>query len=145
MIVRLAYGTEGLEVRFPDAPAVTVVEPVHLPGASDPAGTIAASLADPIGSPPLRAVAQRGGTVGVVFSGITRPAPNRLMIPAILAELAAAGAPRERITLFNATGTHRANTPEELARLLGDDVASTYRIVRYSARAAGAQALIEST
>ena len=33
------------------------------------------------------------------------------MVPAILAELAAAGVPRERITLFNATGTHRPNTP----------------------------------
>ncbi len=145
MIVRLAYGTEGLEVRFPDTAAVTVVEPVHLPAASDQAGTIAASLADPIGSPPLRALAKRGGTVGVVFSDITRPAPNRLMIPAILAELAAAGVPRERITLFNATGTHRANTPVELARLLGEDVAATYRIVQNDARAAGAHASVGVT
>ena len=81
MIVRLAYGTEGLEVRFPDTAAVTVVEPVHLPAASDQAGTIAASLADPIGSPPLRALAKRGGTVGVVFSDISRNAKAPLIGP----------------------------------------------------------------
>jgi lactate racemase len=135
MIVRLAYGTTGLEIDLPDDAAVTVVEPVFVPAAPDPAEEIAAALRVPIASPPLAARVKAG--VGVVFSDITRPAPNVLMIPAILAELAAAGIPRERITLFNATGTHRANTPAELVQLLGEQIVATYRIVQNDARAAG--------
>jgi lactate racemase len=145
MIVRLAYGTGRLEVDIPDTAALTVVEPVFVPAAPDEAAEIAAALQAPIGSPALRGLAKPGGTVGIVFSDITRPAPNRLMIPAILAELAAAGVPKERITLFNATGTHRANTPAELARLLGEDVAARYRIVQNDARAVGAHASVGVT
>jgi lactate racemase len=137
MIVKLAYGTTRLEVDLPDTAAVTVVEPVFVPASPDQAAEIAAALRAPIGSSPLRALAKPGGTVGVVFSDITRPAPNRLMMPAILAELATAGVPRERITLFNATGTHRPNTPAELVRMLGEDIAASYRIVQNDARAAG--------
>jgi nickel-dependent lactate racemase len=145
MIVRLAYGTTGLDVRFPDTAAVTVVEPVFVPAESDQAGAIAAAMLAPIGSPPLAARVKPGGPVGVVFSDITRPAPNRLMIPAILAELAAAGIPRERITLFNATGTHRPNTPAEVAGMLGAEVAAAYRIVQNDARAAGRHARVGAT
>ena len=145
MIVRLAYGTEGLEVRLPDNAAVTVVEPVFVPGAADQAKEIALALRAPIGSSRLAARVKPGGTVGVVLNDITRPAPNRLMLPAIIAELAAAGVPRERITLFIATGTHRVNTPAELARMLGDEVAETYRIVQNDARAAGRHSRVGTT
>ena len=51
---------------------------------------------------------------------VTRPAPTRLMLPAILRELGRV--PRERITVLIATGTHRANTLEELTSMLGPDV-----------------------
>ncbi len=145
MIVRLAYGTGRLEVRLPDTASVTVVEPVFVPAAPDQAGAIAAALRAPIGSPRLAARVKPGGPVGVVFSDITRPAPNRLMLPAILAELATAGVPRERITLFNATGTHRANTPAELSRMLGGEIAARFRIVQNDARAAGRHARVGVT
>lgn len=145
MKVRLAYGTKGLDVEIPTAASVTVVEPAHVAAAPDQAAALRDALARPIGSPPLRERVAPDASVAVVFSDLTRPAPNRLIVPAVLAELAAAGVPRDRITLFNATGTHRQNTREELVGMLGPQVAARYRIVQNDARADGAHVAVGAT
>ncbi len=137
MKLKLAYGKEGLDVVLPDGAAVTVIEPVFVPALPDQKAAIADSLRNPIGSPPLAKIVKPNDTVAVVFSDITRPAPNRLIIPVILDELRAAGVPKDRVTLFNATGTHRLNTKEELAGMLGQRIVDEYRIVQNDARARG--------
>jgi len=131
----LAYGKRGLEVNLPESASVTVVEPSFVPAAPDQVGAVAESLRNPIGKPPLRAMVKPGDTVAVVFSDITRPTPNHLLIPVILEELKAAGVPEERITLFNSTGTHRLNTAQELSGMLGVDIVRRYRIIQNDARA----------
>jgi len=135
MRVKLAYGKTGLEVSIPDGVPVTIVEPTFVPGLPDPGGAVTASLREPIGSLPLRESVRPKDTVAIVFNDITRPTPYHQILPSILAELAAAGVPKERITLFNATGTHRLNTEQELAGMLGREIAAAYRIVQNDARA----------
>jgi nickel-dependent lactate racemase len=145
MKVRLAYGRQGLDIAVPDTASVTVLEPAFVPAAPDQRAAVAESLARPIGSRPLRERVSRDDTVAVVFSDLTRPAPNALIVPAVLAELAAAGVPRDRITLFNATGTHRQNTRDELVGMLGGEVVERYRIVQNDARAAGQHVPVGTT
>jgi nickel-dependent lactate racemase len=43
--------------------------------------------------------------------------------------------PRESITLINAIGTHRPNTPEELEAMLGREILAAYRVVQHNPRA----------
>lgn len=137
MDVRLAYGRKGLSVRLPDGAAVTVLEPAHEEALADPRAALREALRRPLEGPPLRELARGAAKVGVVFNDITRPTPNRLILPAVFEELAAAGLKPGRITLFNATGTHRADTPAELEGMLGAETARRYRIVQNDARAAG--------
>lgn len=145
MRCRLAYGRTGLEIALPDTASVTVVEPAFVPAVPDQAAAVAESLRRPIGSTALRERVAPTDTVAVVFSDLTRPTPNEIIVPVVLAELAAAGVPPDRITLFNSTGTHRLNTPRELAGMLGGDVARRYRIVQNDARANGRHALVGTT
>lgn len=42
----------------------------------------------------------------------------------------ASGVAQQRITRFNATGTHRTNTPAELETILGPSLANRFRIVQ---------------
>ncbi|GAB4540359.1 MAG: nickel-dependent lactate racemase [Anaerolineae bacterium] len=128
MNINLAYGKTGLRVDLPDELNVTVVEPRYVPGLPDPEAALRAALQSPIESPPLRELVKPGDRVGIVFNDITRPTPDHLMLPAILAELA--HIPREQITLFNALGTHRPNTDAELRGMLGDALVDEYRIVQ---------------
>jgi len=55
MRVRLAYGETGLDVDLP-ADRTTVVEPVHVAGASDPDGVLRSALRSPVAGPPLRQI-----------------------------------------------------------------------------------------
>jgi nickel-dependent lactate racemase len=128
MHLQLAYGQTGLKIELPNELDVTVVEPKFLAGLSDPMAALQETLQSPIESPPLRDLVNPADKVGLVFCDLTRPAPSHLMIPAILTELA--HVPGENITLFNAVGTHRANTDDELRKILGDDLVAGYRIVQ---------------
>ncbi len=131
MKIKLAYGKTGLDIELSDALDVTVVEPKFVPGLPDPEGALREALEAPIEAPPLREVVKPTDRVGVVFSDITRPTPNRLILPAVVEELM--HVPPENITLFNALGTHRPNTEEELRGMLGGALVDGYRIVQNNA------------
>ena len=133
MRIKLAYGKTGLNIDLPDDWNVTVVEPRFVPGLVDEPGAIRQALRHPIGAVPLSKFAHKGQTVGIIFSDITRPTPNHVILPVVLSELTEAGIPREAITLFNALGTHRPNTDAELRRMLGAEIVDGYRIVQNNA------------
>jgi nickel-dependent lactate racemase len=128
MRVKLAYGRDGLWVDLPDR-NVTVLEPTFVPGLSDEPGAIRQAMREPIGAAPLRELVHRDDSVAIVFSDLTRPMPNDRVLPVLLAELA--HIPNRDIVLINALGTHRANTPEELDRMLGSEITGAYRIVQH--------------
>lgn len=128
MRVRLAFGKQGLWVELPDR-NVTVLSPRYVPGLPDEEAALRDALRRPLGTPPLREVVRPTDTVAVVFSDLTRPQPRERMLPVLLEELH--HVPRERVTLINALGSHRPNTPEELREMLGDAVVDAYRIVQH--------------
>jgi len=132
MRIKLAYGKEGLWVDLPDE-RVTVVEPKFVPGLPDETVALRDALRKPIASPPMRELVKPGGSVVVVFPDLTRPMPNDRVLPVLLAELEDAGVARQDITLLNALGTHRPNTGEELAGMLGRRVYEDYRVIQHDA------------
>jgi nickel-dependent lactate racemase len=129
--IRLAYGKTDLLVTFPDDWDITIIEPEYIPGISHPDRALREALQAPCSSPALHDLVHPGDRVGIVFSDITRPTPNHLLLPAVLAELA--HIPESDITLFNALGTHRPNSEIELRKMLGDELISRYRIIQNNA------------
>jgi lactate racemase len=131
MNITLAYGKHGLPLDLPDDWPVDVVAPRFISGLSDPAQALTEALRQPRLAAPLGQFVRPGDQVGIIFSDITRPTPNKLILPAVLAELA--HIPQQNITLFNACGTHRANTDAELRGMLGDGLVDGYSIVQNNA------------
>ena len=129
MLVDLAYGKYGLKAELPEQ--AVVIEPQYLPGLPDEAKALRQALRQPIGRPPLRELAGPHDNVAIVVCDITRPMPSRRVLPVVLAELDHLRP--DQITIFVATGTHRANTPDELAEMLGPDVVAGYEIVNHDA------------
>ena len=142
MLVRLAYGRNGLEVELPDD-RTTVIEPTYVPGLPDAEGAIMTALRNPIGTPPLRQMVKPSQTVAVSVCDITRPMPSKTLLPLLLGELR--HVPSENITILIATGTHRKNTDDELSEMLGKDVAGTYEVVNHDGFDDGSLARIGST
>lgn len=132
MRVRLAYGRNGLEIEVPRE-RTTVIEPVQAPALDDPAAVLTAALRRPVAGPPLRELAKPGQTVAISVCDITRAQPRRQMVGAVLRELDGIVRP-EDVTILIATGTHRANTPEELLAMLGDEIIASCRVINHDAR-----------
>ena len=128
MRIRLAYGRDGLEVDLPRE-RTTVIEPTYVPALPDAEGAIRTALRNPIGTAPLRQIAKQGQSVAISVCDITRPMPSGTLLPILLGELRHLST--QDITILIATGTHRTNTNEELAEMLGKDVVDKYRVVNH--------------
>jgi nickel-dependent lactate racemase len=134
MRIRLDYGAGGLFADFPGQ-QVTVIEPLYVPGAQDAGHTLTKAIQSPLGTRPLRELVKPGQKIGISVCDITRAQPRQSMIEALVSEIP--GVRLEDITIFIATGTHRANTPDEIERMLGREFARGCRIVCHNARENG--------
>jgi nickel-dependent lactate racemase len=128
MHVKLEYGRTGLAVELPDKNLVRSLAYKDAPPLPDPAGAIRAALDRPIGTPALAELAHGRRDACIVICDITRPVPNRLILPPMLAALERAGIPREKITILVATGLHRPNEGAELVEMVGQEIVDNYRI-----------------
>jgi len=133
--VRLAYGDHGLLCSVP-SDAATVIEPRFEPARREPHRLLRDALERPIDSPRLRQIVTSDSRIAVSICDITRPQPRRLMIEAILAELEGVARP-DQLTLLVATGTHRANTDEELLAMLGPDLVEACNVINHNGRDQG--------
>src|SRR5438105_2666517 len=133
--VELAYGRTGLVVDLPVEADADTIEPQYLPGLTDEAATLREALRQPIASPPLRDVVPRGATVGISVCDVTRPFPAQRVLPVLLEELDYLDP--AAITIFIATGTHRACTESELTHMLGKELMTRYGINQHDAFDAG--------
>ncbi len=130
MQIELAYGRTGLMVDLPDE-QTTVVEPKHLPGLPDVKSALINALRNPIDSLPLRQLVSPKQTVAISVCDITRPMPSSTVLPVLLEELR--HVPKDQVFILIATGTHRANTDDELQEMLGADIVRDYAVINHSA------------
>ena len=129
--LRLAYGSEGLDIAIPvDA---TVVTPAHRPAVPDEVAAVRAAIAAPVAGRPLRDLVERGARVAISVCDATRPQPRQPMLAAIAEVLDGIVRPEDVVVLI-ATGTHDVSTDEQRREMLGDDVLRHWRVVDHNAR-----------
>src|SRR5438477_12861661 len=97
MRIKLDYGRTGLVVDLPDDRVVGPLAIRPAPPLADPVAAVAAALRRPIGSRPLAEVARGRRNACVLVCDITRPVPNRVLLPPILRTLAHPGIARPDI------------------------------------------------
>lgn len=134
MKVKLAFGREGAEVEIPSHVQANVLEPKFAAAVPSADVALAEALGQPIGSPALFDLARGKKSAAISICDITRPAPNRVVLPHILSTLERAGISRSAITILIATGLHRAATEQELDTIVGPDILSQYTVVSHDAR-----------
>ena len=107
-----------------------MIEPKWVPPLPDPAAEIRLALRNPVAGKSLRELAKGRQTVGISICDVTRPFPARVVLPVVLDYL---DVDPSRVTIFIATGTHRACRPAEIDRMLGEEIAREVRIVQHDA------------
>lgn len=118
---------------FPPGWHVTTVEANPSSPLPDLHAAVKSALASPLNTLPLRQMARRTTSVCIVFTDASRSCPDRVLVPALLHELAVAGVPDDRIILLCATGMHRPSTFEEKVAKLGAEVALRYQVMDHQA------------
>ena len=134
MKTNFAFGRTGLTLELPEGFEYRVLEARSAVPLDDPGTVIERALDAPIGCPPLIEMARGKRSAAISVCDITRPAPNREVLPPLLARLEAAGIPREGITILIATGLHRPATEAELQEICGEETAARYRVLNHHAR-----------
>lgn len=130
----LAFGKTGLTVDLPEGFRYKVLEARSAQPLADPQGAIEQGLDHPIGAPAVSELARGKSSAAISVCDITRPAPNRQVLPHLLKRLESAGIPRAGITILIATGLHRPATEGEIREICGEEIASRYRVVNHHAR-----------
>ncbi|MFN2216704.1 MAG: nickel-dependent lactate racemase [Anaerolineales bacterium] len=126
---KLPFSKTSLEFTLPKGMHGTEVVSKPVKPIQDVKKAIREALDHPIGTPPLTELAKPGDQVCIVFTDITRAAPDQLMVPALLSELEKAGVHDEDITLLCGIGMHRPSTMEEKNTKLSVDVARRYKVI----------------
>lgn len=130
----LAFGRTGIVANLPDQFRYAILEARSAKPLPDEAGAIEEALDHPIGCPPLREMAAGKESAAISVCDITRPAPNRRVLPPVLRRLEDAGVPRSKIVILIATGLHRPATEAEIREIVGEEIAGAYRVENHYAR-----------
>jgi nickel-dependent lactate racemase len=134
MKTQFAFGKNGIEVSVPDGYACRVLRSHTASAIGDVDSALASVLDHSIGCEPLAVLAAGKQTAAISVCDITRPAPNSVTLPPLLARLHAAGIPVEGVTILIATGLHRVATDAEVKTIVGPEIAKKYRVVSHDAR-----------
>ena len=127
----IAYGKGRIPLNLdPRLAEWHVITPKEVHALPDQHAAFLRACRKPTGSRPLRDVVQSRDRVVIVTSDGTRPVPNRALIPWLLEELPV---PDEQVTVLIGSGSHRANTPDEITEMFGEDSVRRVRIVNHDA------------
>jgi len=107
------------------------IRPEPAPPGGDWESAVASALAKPIGKPPLAEMARGVGNAVILVDDLTRPTPQRRILPPLIGCLNSAGVRDEDITLIVALGTHRYMSKAELRERFGEDICSRVRVLNH--------------
>ena len=131
MRVGVKYGRGFLNVDVPDGNLAGILTIRHGDPLQDPETAVREAVESPIDSLPLAQLVAGRSSACIIISDVTRPVPNRVILPPILETLERQGIPREKIVILIATGIHRPTTEKELEEMVGLDIMNNYRIVNH--------------
>lgn len=134
MHVHLAFGKTGLPAVLPEGYDYRLLEARSATPLEDPLLSLERAIDAPIASPGLRDMARGKKTAAISVCDITRPAPNRTVLPIVLKRLEEGGIPPSQVTILIATGLHRPATDAEINEIVGEITAQRVRVVNHNAR-----------
>lgn len=126
MLVNLPYNKTVLKVNIPDSRFKGIIKANPSAQVSNnykysQSQLVKESLKNPVDSPKLSQLVRGKNHIVIISSDHTRPVPEKIMMPEILATIKK-GNPQAQVTILIATGTHRPTTKSELIEKFGKDI-----------------------
>jgi nickel-dependent lactate racemase len=137
------HGDLPLHLEFPAEWDVTFLWPNTPPPLTD--GQIAAILERPVGHEPIRELCRGKKRPLVVVDDPNRPTPVHHVMPGVLKQFEDGGIAAGQVTILVATGTHGAAQTETITKKVGQQAASSCRILVHDSTASEALVKIGKT
>lgn len=131
MRVKLPYGLNEIEVEIPDKNFMGIIEPRNIASLPNVHLKIKEALRSPTGVPSLSSLVKSDFKVIIIATDISRPCPDRVILPPLIEVLKGAGIRDDNIRILIATGMHRPMTEEELKEKLGEEVCEKFEVVNH--------------
>ena len=133
-MVRLAMGKTYLELNTEGLNLIGILAAGPPPISEPNHHLLRRAMANPIGTPSLKAIAmrKRAKNAVIIVNDITRPTPYRFVLPPVLSELHSTGLRPVDIKLIVALGIHRPHTEEENRNIFGHDIMDRYEVINHN-------------
>ena len=145
MKISLAFDKTGAEIELPERRSISVLRSRFADALDDPQRAVEAGLQNPIGCAPLEELAAGKRSAAISICDITRPAPNRIVLPPVIAALERAGIPASQISILIATGLHREATEAELNEIVGPEILARHPVHSHRAKREDEQSFLGET
>ena len=130
--IKIPYGKENIEWMPSSELRVEVVNPKAYEGASSQKEEVIKALENPIGSKRIEEF-KNINKVAIAISDLTRPVPNKVIIPPIVEKLEKIGVNPKNIFIIVGTGLHRPSDREEFISLLGEELVNKVTVISHDA------------
>jgi len=124
------YGDREITLSLPDNWVVTVYESKGLEALDE--SKIGEAFAKPIGTKRIEQIARGKKSAAIIVDDLSRPTPAHEVIPYIIKELEEGGISEESICFVIGGGSHRPLTEEEIAKKIGKEAASKYKVYNHN-------------
>jgi len=129
--IKIRYGESRLQVKIPEKNFLYSIAPKGITSLPDEKKSLKEALGVPIGSTCLSGQLKPGMKVVIAVDDMTRPTPQKRILPVLLDELDSAGIKDKDITVIIALGTHRYMDKLEMVEHLGSKVVERVEVVNH--------------
>ena len=133
--VSIPYGQGKIEAKIPESNLLAVVELSDSKALLDPEKAIRTAVDNPVNCDKISQIARKGDKIAIAIPDVFHKGSySALTLRVILSELHSLGVRREDITIIDAIGVHRPNTPQEFQAIVGREINERYTVVNHDAR-----------
>lgn len=132
--IKIPYHKQVLEIEIEDKNLLGILESKaeNYKTKETQEELVESALDNPIGSEKLEGLVKDKKNMVIISSDHTRPVPSKVTMPILLRRIRKAN-PNIDITIFIATGFHRATTHEELVSKFGEEIVKNEKIIVHDA------------
>lgn len=130
--IKIPYGKENIEWQPSNDIQFEVINPKAYEGSFDQEEVVLKALENPIGSKKIEEF-KNVNTAAIAISDLTRPVPNKIIIPPIVERLEKMGIDPKNIFIIVGTGLHRPSGKEEFIHLLGEEIVNKVTVISHDA------------
>ena len=129
----IPYGKSQVEFKAPEKNVIFTGEMTNIPGLDDLEGAVLCAIDNPIGTAPLKDLAEGKKNIVFLIEDSTRDTPLSRIMPVVVNYLNMHGVSDGAMSFLTAPGTHRTMTDKEILEKLGEKMVRRFAVRQHDA------------